>query len=517
MILLFYSYLHNERIILLPQKFFPPGKTIAAHSHNARNFFAVRKMPPGKFFRTNDLTNVLTPVMNAVMATKAKSILIVDDDKAHRMMLRAVLSDEGYRVYEADDGTTAIRAVEEQFFDLILMDIRMTEMDGLESLEQIKQVSPGIRALMMTAFPEVPAAVKAIKLGAVDYLTKPLDTDELRLRISKLLGHPPLKTGEQALKNRLLDSPGFIGQSEKMQQILETLALVAPTDTSVLILGESGTGKELIADSIHSNSERATQPLVKVNCAALPENLLESELFGHEKGAFTGAVSRRKGRFETANGGTIFLDEIGEISLAVQAKLLRVLQEQQFEPLGSSKTMTVDVRIIAATNKQLEEEIQKGRFREDLFYRLNVFPICLPPLRERKDDIPLLAEHFLAQYSQKHKRRIVGFSPHALDLLIRYDWKGNIRELENTVERSVILCRDESITPQHLPVPIQALMGAESPESQNLEGGLTLKEMEKQLILSTLKQYEENRTKTAEALGISRRSLQMKLKDYGIN
>ncbi|MCP4405191.1 MAG: sigma-54-dependent Fis family transcriptional regulator, partial [bacterium] len=237
----------------------------------------------------------------------------------------------------------------------------------------------------------------------------------------------------------------------------------------------------------------------------------------HEKGAFTGAVSRRKGRFEVADGGTIFLDEIGEISLAVQAKLLRVLQEQQFEPLGSSKTMTVNIRIIAATNRNLEEEIQEGRFREDLFYRLNVFPISVPPLRERKEDIPLLAEHFLAQYSQKHRRRITGFNPRTLDLLIRYDWKGNIRELENTVERSVILCREEFIAAQHLPAQIQALDGEHGAEPKTVESGLTLKEMEKQLILSTLKQYEENRTKTAEALGISRRSLQMKLKEYGIN
>ena len=451
------------------------------------------------------------------MERKAKSILVVDDDKAHRMMLKAVLSDEGYLVSEADDGTSAVRAVEEQFFDLILMDVRMTTMDGLEALKKIKQLSPGMRVLMMTAYPEVPAAVKAMKLGAIDYLTKPLDTDELRLRISKLLGQQPLKVDEQELRTHLMESSDFIGKSSKMQQVLNTLTLVAPTDTSVLILGESGTGKELIADTIHANSERAKQTLIKVNCATLPENLLESELFGHEKGAFTGAVSRRKGRFEAANGGTIFLDEIGEISLAVQAKLLRVLQEQQFEPLGSSKTMTVNVRIIAATNKNLEEEIQAGRFREDLFYRLNVFPILLPPLRERKDDIPLLAEHFLAHYSKKHKRRITGFNPRALDLLIRYDWKGNIRELENTVERSVILCREETITVQHLPAPIQALIGEHDSGDLAVETGLTLKEMEKQLILSTLKQYEENRTKTAEALGISRRSLQMKLKEYGIN
>ncbi len=302
-----------------------------------------------------------------------------------------------------------------------------------------------------------------------------------------------------------------------MRRLLETLALVAPTDTTVLILGESGTGKELVAETIHANSARAGQPLVKVNCAALPETLLESELFGHEKGAFTGAVARRKGRFEVADRGTIFLDEIGEIPIAVQVKLLRVLQEQQFEPLGSSKTLSVDVRVIAATNRHLEDEIAQGRFREDLYYRLNIFPVFMPPLRERKEDIPLLAEAFLTKYAEKHKRRIRGFAPRALDLFMRYDWRGNVRELENTVERSVILCRDEQIAPQHLPAPLQALLQDAAPGNSSLESGVTLKDMEKQLILSTLKQCDDNRTKAADMLGISRRSLQMKLKEYGIN
>jgi two-component system response regulator HydG len=446
-----------------------------------------------------------------------KKILVVDDDTAHRMMLHAILSDEGYTVAEADDGTTAVNAVKEEFYDLILMDVRMTEMDGIEALDEIKTISPGIPVLMMTAYPSVPPAVKAMKLGALDYLTKPLDTDELRLRIAKLLGHHTLKEESQYIKTRLSETSGLIGSSEKMQQVFETLALVAPTDTTVLILGESGTGKELVADAIHANSERVDKPLIKVNCAALPETLLESELFGHEKGAFTGAISRRKGRFEVADGGTIFLDEIGELPVSVQVKLLRVLQEQQFEPLGSSKTTTVDVRVIAATNRNLEEEITQGSFREDLYYRLNVFPIHVPPLRERKEDIQLLAEFFLTKYNEKHKHQIKGFAPRSIDLFMRYDWKGNIRELENTVERSVILCREDSITPQHLPAPIQALASELGPETPELEAGITLKEMEKQLIISTLKQYDDNRTKTAEALGISRRSLQMKLKEYGIN
>jgi two-component system response regulator HydG len=299
-----------------------------------------------------------------------KNILVVDDETAHRMMLKANLADEGYAVAEADDGTTAIAAVRKDFYDLILMDVRMTEMDGIEALEEIKKISPGIPVLMMTAYPSVPPAVKAMKLGAVDYLTKPLDTDELRLRIAKLLGHYTLKDDQQPVNTELSDTSRLIGSGETMQQLLDTLALVAPTDTTVLILGESGTGKEVIADTIHANSQRKEKPLIKVNCAALPETLLESELFGHEKGAFTGATNRREGRFEVADGGTIFLDEIGEIPISVQVKLLRVLQEQQFEPLGSSKTKTVDVRIIAATNRNLEKEITAGRFREDLYYRL---------------------------------------------------------------------------------------------------------------------------------------------------
>ncbi len=446
-----------------------------------------------------------------------KKILVVDDDMAHRMMLTANLSNEGYAVTEADDGTTAIAAVRADFYDLILMDVRMTEMDGLEALEEIKKISPGIPVLMMTAYPSVSPAVKAMKLGAVDYLTKPLDTDELRLRIAKLLGHYTLKDDQPPLNTELSDTSRLIGSGENMQQLLDILALVAPTDTTVLILGESGTGKEVLADTIHANSLRANKPLVKVNCAALPETLLESELFGHEKGAFTGAANRREGRFEVADGGTIFLDEIGEIPISVQVKLLRVIQEQQFEPLGSSKTKTVDVRVIAATNRNLEEEIAAGRFREDLYYRLNVFPILVPALRDRKDDIPKLAEFFLTRYADKHKRHIKGFAPRALDVMMRYEWKGNIRELENTVERGVILCREEFIAPQHLPAQIQALSGDLPPESPDAGGGFTLKEMEKQLILSTLKQNDDNRTKTADTLGISRRSLQMKLKEYGIN
>lgn len=442
-----------------------------------------------------------------------KRILVVDDDAAHRMMLCAVLRDEGYAAQEAHDGAAAVEAVKHGFFDLVLMDVRMTEMDGIEALEAIRALSPGMAVLMMTAYPEVPAAVRAMKAGAIDFLTKPLDTDELRLRIAKLTGGGTQNAVDSAASAKLAAASRLLGDSEPMRQLFQTLALVAPTDATVLILGESGTGKELVAETIHANSPRAAQPMVKVNCAALPETLLESELFGHEKGAFTGAISRRKGRFELADGGTIFLDEIGDIPVAVQVKLLRVLQQQQFEPLGSSKTLRVNVRILAATNRRLEEEIAQGRFREDLYYRLNIFPVHVPPLRERKNDIARLAEAFLTTYRAKHGRPIVGFSPQTLDLLMRYDWRGNVRELENTVERSVILCQEEWIRPAHLPAPIQAV----AKDAAAQPAAMTLKEMEQQLILSTLKQFEGNRTKTAEMLGISRRSLQMKLKELGMN
>jgi len=454
------------------------------------------------------------------MSEKSR-ILVVDDEESHRIMLRAVLKEEGYDVSEASDGAEAVKAVEQEPFDLILLDIRMRTMDGIEALIEIRKISPLMPVLIMTAYASVKTAVEALKAGAFEYLTKPLDIEELKILIEKALELYQLRAENIALKERLGDRFDFakiIGRSPKMKEVFDTLSLVAPTDATVLILGESGTGKELVANSIHHNSPRASQPFIKVSCAALPETLLEGELFGHEKGAFTGAIARREGRFQLAHRGTIFLDEVGEMSMTTQTKLLRVLQEKEFEPLGSTRTVKVDVRVIAASNKDLEREVKEGRFREDLFYRLNVVPVSLPALRERKEDIPALATHFFAIYRDKNKKETKDISRKAMDLLMRYDWPGNIRELENCVERAVILARGEIIAPADLPPAIQALTSSDR-EVQGLElpSGISLQEVEKALIVKTLEDTGGNRTRAAEILGINRRTLQNKLKEYGIN
>jgi len=447
-------------------------------------------------------------------------ILVVDDEESHRIMLRAVLKEEGYEVSEASDGTEAVKAVEQEPFDLILMDIRMRTMDGIEALGEIRKISPLVPVLIMTAYASVKTAVEALKAGAFEYLTKPLDTDELKILIEKALEIYHLRAENVALKERLGDRFNFskiIGRSPRMKEVFDTLSLVAPTDATVLILGESGTGKELVANSIHHNSPRASQSFIKVSCAALPETLLEGELFGHEKGAFTGAIARREGRFQLAHRGTIFLDEVGEMSVTTQTKLLRVLQEKEFEPLGSTRTVKADVRVIAASNKDLEREVKEGRFREDLFYRLNVVPVSLPPLRERKDDIPALAAHFFAIYREKNRKELKDISGKAMDLLSRYDWPGNIRELENCIERAVILARGENIAPADLPPIVQALSGDREIQGLNLPSGISIQEVEKALILKTLEDTGGNRSRAAEILGINRRTLQNKLKEYGIN
>ena len=324
-------------------------------------------------------------------------ILVVDDDLSHRQMLETVLTAEGYATHQADDGQTGIAAVEERFFDLVLMDVRMAKIGGLEALKKIRELSPGIPVIIMTAYASVNTAVDALKSGAYDYLTKPLDVDELKILVKKALRFQQLETENAYLKERLddrFDFSNIIGKSNAMKHLFDTLTLAAPSDATVLILGESGTGKELIANALHENSPRKDGPFIKLNCAALPETLLESELFGHEKGAFTGAAAKKKGRFQMAHKGSIFLDEIGEMPPATQAKILRVIQEREFEPLGGSKTFKTDTRIIAATNKNPEEEIREGRFREDLYYRLNVVTLQIPSLRERREDILLLADFF---------------------------------------------------------------------------------------------------------------------------
>ena len=372
---------------------------------------------------------------------KKKKILIVDDDSSHRLMLKVNMLDKEYEVFEADDGSEAIELVKKDFFDLIIMDIKMKNIDGITALKQIKELSPSIPVMIMTAHSSVKTAVEALKLGATEYFVKPLDMDAVCHSVAKTFDYLELQTENKTLKERLnrdFEISSIIGKSKPMRDVFEVISLSAPSDATILILGESGTGKELIANAIHQNSFRKDKPFVKINCAALPENLLESELFGHEKGSFTGAIAKRQGRFELANSGTLFLDEIGDMTSSTQAKILRVLQEGEFESVGSDKTIKVDVRIIAATNKDLELEVEEGNFRKDLFFRLSVVPITLPPLRKRKVDIPLLAKHFLKKYAEKNNRLISDFTPAATDKLMRYDWPGNVRELENLIERTVI-------------------------------------------------------------------------------
>jgi two-component system, NtrC family, response regulator HydG len=447
------------------------------------------------------------------------TILVVDDEATHRHMIETVLKAEGYDVTCVADGLAAVAAVEEKFHDLILMDIRMQELNGIEATRRIKEISPGIPIVIMTAYASINTAVDALKSGAQDYLIKPLDIDELKILVKKSLHHRRLEQENRFLKERLDDRYNFdqiIGNSRPMRKLFDTMAMVAPSEATVLITGESGTGKELIANAIHMASARSDRPLIKVNCAALPEPLLESELFGHEKGAFTGAVNRKQGRFQLAHRASIFLDEIGEMTLTTQVKLLRVLQEREFEPLGGTQTLQVDIRVIAATNKDLEAEIAAGRFREDLFYRLNVVTLKVPPLRDRQEDIPALADYFLNRYAEKNHRLIKGFSPRATDLLMRHQWPGNVRELENVVERAVILSRGNLITPAEFPSALQAMDRSDENEAPDLSPGRSLKEVERQMIIRTLEEVGGNRTHASQILGISRRTLQLKLKEYGL-
>ena len=448
------------------------------------------------------------------------SILVVDDDRAHRTMLRTLLGGWGYVVQEADDGARAIEQVHEKSYDLILMDVRMVEVSGLEALSEIKSYNPAIPIIIMTAYSSVETAVEALKKGAYDYLSKPLDFDELELAIGRAMDHTRLKEENRALKERLgvgFNTGDIIGHSRVMVELLETVALVAPTEATVLITGESGTGKELIASAMHLNSPRREKPFIQLNCAAITETLLESELFGHEKGAFTGADRRKEGRFRLANRGSIFLDEISEMSVAMQAKLLRVLQEKEIQRVGGEEVLRVDVRVIAATNRDLKAEIKDGRFREDLYYRLNVVALAVPALRERREDIPLLAQHFLDSFAEKNRKQIKGFTPQAMDRLVRYDWPGNVRELMNAVERGVILCRGDYVSEMDFPLSVSDVPVPEQEAvREELLADLPLEEVEKVTILKTLESAGGNKSETARRLGITRRTLHKKLKKYGV-
>ena len=449
-----------------------------------------------------------------------KTILVVDDDNAHRTMLRTLVGGWGYDIVEADDGSTAIEKVQERPFDLILMDIRMLKVSGLEALDRIKAFNPAIPVTIMTAYSSVETAIEALKKGAYDYLTKPLDFDKLRLTIERAMEHTRLKEENRLLKESLgkhFDMQNIIGRSPAMISLLETVAHVAPSEATVMITGESGTGKELIAGVIHHNSPRKDGPFVKINCAAITETLLESELFGHEKGAFTGADRRKEGRFYQANHGSIFLDEVSEMPLTMQVKLLRVLQERELTRVGGEKVIPVDVRVIAATNKDLVDLKNRELFREDLYYRLNVVSLEIPPLTERRDDIPLLAQHFLDIFVDKNKKEIKGFTPKAMDQLIRYDWPGNVRELMNAVERAVVLARTDYLDDQDFSI-LQPLLQQPAPAPSDFDNmdNIPLEEVEKAAILRMLESVDGNKSEAARRLGITRKTLHKKLKKYGV-
>ncbi len=452
-------------------------------------------------------------------------ILVVDDDLAHRTMLRTMLRSWGYEAHEAEDGDEAIAAVRERTFDAVLTDVRMARVDGISALRGILEYNPALPVILMTAYSSVETAVEALRLGAHDYLIKPLDFDLLRHTLERALEHSRLSVENRELRRQLTDAsagPGILGRSKAMRDMLQILATVAPTEATVLITGESGTGKELVARALHAGSARAEKPLVTVNCAALAENLLESELFGHEKGSFTGAERRREGRFSQAHGGTLFLDEIGEMPLQLQAKLLRALQEGEVQRVGSDAPITVDVRVLAATNRDLRVEVAERRFREDLYFRLNVITMEVPPLRARAEDIPLLAAHFMERFAARNRKALKGFSAQAMDVLLRYAWPGNVRELENAVERAVILSTGDVITERELPLALTderaplAAVGESAAEGAGSLAGLPLEEVERRAIAETLREVEDNKSEAARRLGITRATLHNKLKKYGL-
>ncbi len=449
-----------------------------------------------------------------------RSILIVDDEKNIRSGLAMAMELEGYESLTAEDGLQAWTLMGSHNVDLVITDLRMPNMSGEQLLQKITGAYPRLPVIILTGHGTIETAVDAMRKGAIDFFTKPVELDRLSLVVKKALSTTDLYAEHEKLKAEVATLKArnrydrIVGKSQKMVSLMETVAQVAPTRASVLITGESGVGKELVADALHELGSRSKGPFVKVHCAALSESLLESELFGHEKGSFTGAIAQKKGRFELADGGTIFLDEIGEINGAIQVKLLRVLQEKQFERVGGEKPITVDVRIVCATNRDLLKEIEKGNFREDLYYRLNVVHLDVPPLRERKDDIPLLMTSFLSQFNQENDKNLEGFSSAAKQALLSYEWPGNIRELRNSIESAVVLSRSSVIEVEDLPPSVRL---ADKSSQLSLDVGITLAEAEKQLILSTLVQCGGNKTRAAEVLGIGRKTLHRKLQEYQID
>ena len=447
------------------------------------------------------------------------SILIVEDGKSQRDMLRGFLKSKGYEVSEAERGDEALELVRKNYFDLLLLDYKMPGMDGMAVLEKVKAINPEIDVIMMTAFGTIDTAVKAMKTGAADYITKPIELEELLILIDRISERRILLKENRILKEELREkgvtTDQIIYKSRVMNELINLAARVASSNATILIEGESGTGKELVARLIHTLSPRSEKHLITVNCAALPENLLESELFGHEKGAFTGADRMRIGRFEEADGGSLFLDEIGELSPSVQIKLLRFLQEREFQRVGGNRTLHSDVRIISATNQNLEARVKGGRFREDLFYRLNVVALAIPPLRERKEDVGPLIDHFLEYFAAENGKQIQGVSSEARDLLLKYDYPGNVRELENIIERAVVITRGPFISIENLPFSEQ-LLGTDRNEIWD-QGTLkdSLAALERQMIRNALGRASSNQTRAADFLGISERMLRYKLKKYG--
>jgi len=445
------------------------------------------------------------------------TILIADDEKNTREGLARALQ-RHYDVLLAEDGRRALELLEQRPVDVILSDVRMPGMDGLTLLSRALARQPQPLVILLTAYGTVETAVEAMKRGAYDFLQKPVNLDQLDLKLKQALRSRDVEVENRALREQLDEKFGMekiLGTSAPMQEVFDTLRQVAPTRATVLVEGESGTGKELVARAIHQLSPRVHGPFVPVHCAALSKTLLESELFGHEKGAFTGATERRSGRFEMADGGTLFLDEIGEIDPAVQVKILRVLEEHKFERVGGSEMIEVDVRLLAATNRDLKKMVAEGTFREDLFYRLYVVNVHLPPLRERGSDIPMLAQHFLQEFATENNKTVAGLTPDTLDLLAAYRWPGNVRELRNVMERMVVLARSEKLTVRDLPANIREL-AAGKPAGGALASNLTIEAAEQQLIIQALKQHDGNRTLAAKQLGLSRRTLHRKLNEYGL-
>lgn len=439
-----------------------------------------------------------------------QKILVVDDEQNIRRMLNRVLSSEGFIVKEAINGLEALKRLEEEDYSLVLLDLKMPGLNGIETLKKIREFDINLPIIMISAYGSISEAVEAMKLGALDYLIKPFDIEELKIIVERAIKQYELRVENiyyREEEEKRFNFDEIIGKSKAIKRVLEMVKSVSVTPATVLITGESGTGKELIARAIHKNSPGNKNPFVVVNCVAFSSHLLESELFGHEKGAFTGAISKRIGRFEMAKGGTIFLDEIGEVDPVIQTKLLRFLQEKEFERVGSSKSIKVDVRILSATNLDLKKKAEDNNFRQDLYYRLNVFNIEVPPLRERKEDIPLLVEHFIHKYNKILNKKVEEISPQAMELLLNYDYPGNIRELENILERSMIMAKNNIMD--------ETYFAFINKENFSEKKG-TLKEVEKELIIKYLIQNKSNRTKTAELLGISRRSLQNKIKEYQI-